>query len=283
LPLADAALFGRAARRTTVVRATLAVVLVAALAVEVFVLTHGTRRAAAAAAAGAPKHTIVVLDLSGSIEGPAYAQVGSLLDSLAANTGDGRRVGLVLFSDVAQEALPPDTKPQELRAYARYFRPLGSGRARRSDSGLGTVYPDNPWTISFSGGTKISSGLALARRLIIRDHVRSTRVLVVSDLFDSVVDYRRLKSELLAYTRMPGVELRVLPIEPHSRDTMHMFASYLGERRVALAAPPPARVEAAGPTAPFPIAFVVLLAVVAVALAGNELVAPRLKWREPKP
>jgi hypothetical protein len=256
------------------------VVLVAALAVEVLVLTHGTRRATAAAPAGAPKQTIVVLDLSGSIEGPAYAQVGSLLDSLAANTGDGRRVGLVLFSEVAQEALPPGTKPTELRAYARYFRPLGRGRPPKADSLLGAMYPDNPWTISFSGGTKISSGLALARRLITRDHSRSTRVLVVSDLFDSVGDYGRLKSELLAYTRVPGVELRVLPIEPHSQDTMHMFASYLGVRRVALAAPPPARVEAAGPAAAFPVAFVVLLVVVAVALAGNEIVAPRLKWRE---
>jgi hypothetical protein len=259
------------------------VVLVAALAAEVFVLTHGVRRAAAAAAGGAPKHTIVVLDLSGSIEGPAYTQVGSLLDSLAANTGDGRRVGLVLFSDVAQEALPPGTKPKELRAYARYFRPLGRGRPFKADRLLGAMYPDNPWTINFSGGTTISSGLALTRRLITRDHLRSTRVLLVSDLFDSVGDYRRLKSELLAFTRLPGVELRVQPIEPHSRDTMHLFASYLGTRRVALAAPPPTRVEAAGPTAAFPVAFVVLLGVVAAALAGNEIVAPRLTWRERRP
>ncbi|HEX4679832.1 MAG TPA: vWA domain-containing protein [Gaiellaceae bacterium] len=256
--------------------------LVAALAAEAFVFSHGARRAAADYA---PKNTIVVLDLSGSIEGPAYAQVGSLLDSLAANTGGGRRVGLVLFSDVAQEALPPGTKPAELRAYARYFRPLRTGRPSRSDLGIRTdaAYPDNPWMNSFSGGTNISSGLALARRLVARDRVGSTRVLLVSDLFDGVGDYRRLKSELLAYTRTPGVELRVLPIEPRSKETMSMFASYLGTHRVAVAAPPPRRVASAGPAAAFPVAFVVLLGVVAVALAGNEIVAPRLRWRVPQP
>ncbi|MCW2963216.1 MAG: hypothetical protein JWO17_468 [Actinomycetia bacterium] len=254
----------------------------AALAAEVFVFAHGAQRAAAG---GAPKNTIVVLDLSGSIEGPAYAQVGSLLESLAANTGDGRRVGLVLFSDVVQEALPPDTKPAELRAYARYFRPLRTGRPPKSDGGIriGPTYPDNPWTISFSGGTKISSGLALARHLVARDHLGSTRVLLVSDLFDSVGDYGRLRSELLAYTRTPRVELRVLPIEPRSKETMRMFASYLGAPRVAMAALPPRRVEAAGRAAAFPVAFVVLLGVAAVALAGNEIVAPRLRWREPQP
>ncbi|HEV7639296.1 MAG TPA: vWA domain-containing protein [Gaiellaceae bacterium] len=253
-----------------------------ALAVEVLVLASGAGRPAAAGG-GAPKDTIVVLDLSGSIEGPAYAQVGALLSSLAANNGGGRRVGLVLFSDVSQEALPPGTKPEELRAYARYFRPLGRGRTSRPDAGLGPAYPDNPWMMSFSGGTRISSALARARRLVARDHLGPTRVLLVSDLFDSVGDAARLKSELLAYARTPGIELRVRPIEPHSPDTMRTFASYLGVRRVALAAPPPRRVEAASATAAFPLAFVVVLGLVAAALAANELVAPRLRWRESQP
>jgi hypothetical protein len=258
------------------------VVLAAALAVEVFLLAPGAR--SAVAAGGGPKHTIVVLDLSGSIEGPAYAQVGSLLKSLAANSGDGRRVGLVLFSDVAQEALPPDTKPAELRAYARYFRPAATGRAHGPDWRISPVYPDNPWTLSFSRGTKISAGLALARRLVARDHLGSTRVLLVSDLFDGLSDYRHLKSELLAYTRTPGVELRVQPVEPHSQDTMRLFETYLGARRADLAAaPPPSRAEAAAPPVAFPVAFVAVLGVVAVALAGNEILAPHLRWRESQP
>jgi hypothetical protein len=247
------------------------VVLVAALGVELVASDHGARRPAAG---GAPKQTIVVLDLSGSIEGPAYAEVGSLLNALAANSGSGRRVGLVLFSDVAQEALPPGTKPAELRAYARYFRPVRT-RTR-------AAYPGNPWSISFSGGTRISSGLALARRLLARDHVGPARVLLVSDLFDSVADHRWLKSELLAYARMPGVELRVLPVAPSSADTLRMFAAYLGTPRVALAALPP-KAAAAGPAASFPVAFVVLLVLVAAALAGNEIVVPRLEWREAHP
>jgi hypothetical protein len=146
------------------------------------------------------------------------------------------------------------------------------------------VYPDNPWTLSFSRGTKISAGLALARRLVARDHMGSTRVLLVSDLFDGLSDYRHLKSELLAYTRTPGVELRVQPVEPHSQDTMRLFETYLGARRADLvAAPPPSRAEAATPPVAFPVAFVAVLGVVAVALAGNEILAPHLRWRESQP
>jgi hypothetical protein len=248
----------------------------AALAAGAFLVAHSGARAPAAD--DAPKHTIVVLDLSGSIAGPAYARIDSLFKSLAANAADGRRVGLVLFSDVAQEALPPQTKPTELLAYGRYFRP---DRSPPGAAQFGVTYPHNPWATSFSGGTKISSGLTLARRLVTRDHLGSARVLLVSDLLDANDDYRRLRTELLAYTRTPGIELRVLPVTPYSKDTLRMFTRYLGERRVALAPPTGQRLEASGLGASFPVAFVALVAVLAVALGANELFAPRFRWREP--
>jgi hypothetical protein len=271
LPLADAHLLERAARRTAVVRWVLAVVLSAALAAGVFLVAHDGDHPTRAG--GAAKHTIVVLDLSGSISGPASARSGALLRSLAANAPDRLRIGLVLFSDVAQEALPPETKPAELLPYARYF----PAKARA----FGVQYPDNPWAMNFSSGTTISSGLALARRLVARDHLGAARVLLVSDLFDADADYGRLKTELLAYARTPGLELRVQPLEPHSVRTLRMFTQYLGEHRVALRPGTTQRVEAAGAGSSFPVAFVALVCVLAVALGANELVASRFRWQEP--
>jgi hypothetical protein len=270
LPLADAHLLATAARRTAVIRGVLAMVLSATLAAGVFLLAHGERPAVAG---GAPKHTIVVLDLSGSISGPASARSGAVLRSLAANAPDRMRVGLVLFSDLAQEALPPETKPAELLPYARYFPAKAPA--------FGVPYPDNPWATNFSSGTTISSGLALARRLVARDHLGAARVLLVSDLFDADADYARLKAELLAYARTPGIELRVRPLEPHSQRTLRMFTQYVGERRVALGPVRPQRVEAAGAGSSFPVAFVALVCVLAVALGANELVASRFRWHEP--
>jgi hypothetical protein len=281
LPLADASLLGRAARRTTVVRRALALVLAAALAAGVVLLAHSGERAPAVD--GSPKHTIVVLDLSGSIARAAYTRIGLLFKALAAHAADGRRVGLVLFSDVAQEALPPETKPTELLAYARYFLPNRPppGPPRGAAAPSRAAYLVNPWSTSFSSGTKISSGLAVARRLVARDHLGSTRVLLASDLFDSDADARRLRTELLAYTRTPGLDLRVLPVPPHSPDTLRMFERYLGKRRVTLAPRTTQRVDAAGLGPSFPVAFVVLVGFLAVALGANEVVAARFRWQEP--
>jgi hypothetical protein len=271
LPLADAHLLEHAARRTAVVRWVLAVALSAALAAAVFLVAHDGERPTGASSA--PKHTIVVLDLSGSISGPASARSGSLLSSLAANSPDRLRIGLVLFSDLAQEALPPETKPAELLPYARYF----PAKAQT----FGAPYPDNPWAMNFSSGTTISSGLALARQLVARDHLGTTRVLLVSDLFDADADYRRLKTELLAYARTPGIELRVQPLEPHSLRTLRMFTQYLGERRVTLTPGTTQRVEVAGAGSSFPVAFVALVCVLALFLGANEFVASRFRWQEP--
>jgi hypothetical protein len=269
LPLADAHLLEHAARRTAVVRWVLAVFLSGALAAGIFLVAHGERQAVAGTA---PKHTIVVLDLSGSISGPASARSGLLLRTLAANDPDRLRVGLVLFSDLAQEALPPGTKPAELLPYARYFPAKAQA--------FGAPYPDNPWATNFSSGTTISSGLALARHLVARDHLGAARVVLVSDLFDADADYRRLKTELLTYARTPGLELRVQPLEPHSRRTLQMFTRYLGERRVALPPGTTQRVEAAGAGSSFPVAFVALVCVLAVALGANEIVASQFRWQD---
>jgi hypothetical protein len=211
--------------------------------------------------------------------------VGTLLSSLARSPADAHRVGLVLFSDLAQEALPPETKPFELSAYARYFvpRPPAPGTPRQAQV-LVNPYPDNPWMTTFSRGTKISAGLALARRMIVRDHLRSARVLLVSDLFDAATDGRQLRTELLAFVRLPHVELRVLPLPPFSIDTMALFRRYLGERHVTVTpVASPRLASAANRGAAFPVTFVALVGVLALALAANELVGATFRWREASP
>jgi hypothetical protein len=278
LPLGDAPLFARAAQRTAATRLVLALALAGALAAAALVVSGGTAHAAAASSVAA--RTIVVLDLSGSISGEAYRRVGTLLTSLSRTPANGHRVGLVLFSDLAQEVLPPETKPVELLAYARYFRPTPARGRPGQARVLLDPYPDNPWESTFSRGTEISTGLALARRMIARDRLRSARVLLVSDLFDAATDTSRLKTQLLAYARLRKVELRVLPLPPYSTDTMTLLRRYLGQRHVRVAPSAAPRTAAAAPTGSFPLAFVAIVAALALALAANELLGATFRWRE---
>src|SRR5581483_6418490 len=99
-----------------------------------------------------------------------YDQIERTLQDLA---GSGRRIGLVLFSDIAYEALPPGTPASELRPYVRFFRARGT---------------PNPWQEAFAGGTRIWSALDLAHRMLQRDHVGNGAVVLISDLADAPND-----------------------------------------------------------------------------------------------
>jgi hypothetical protein len=68
----------------------------------------------------------------------------------------------------------------------------------------------SPWYASFSGGTRISAGLAAARRALIRDHVRG-RIVLISDLGGVSDDLSRMKRELVGLEHA-GIELRVMPL-----------------------------------------------------------------------
>ena len=103
---------------------------------------------------------IVVLDLSASISSDTYAEIGTTLSTLASSGG---HYGLVLFSSVAYEALPPGTPARELEPFVRFFRVHSPG------PGFAPVFPVNPWTQSFSEGTAISRGLDLAHSIVVRD------------------------------------------------------------------------------------------------------------------
>ena len=134
---------------------------------------------------------VVVLDLSWSTSSD-YKRIGQTIADLASS---GRRIGLVVFSDVPYEMFPPGTPARELRPLLRFF---AGPKSRRSGS---------PWASSLSGGTRISAALLLARDALRRDGVSNGSAVLVSDLGDSPNDRTALAAAVVTYVR-EGIPLR---------------------------------------------------------------------------
>ena len=209
IPIADAPGLHRATRRTRILRAALAAAIASLAAVAVALATHD-RPPAAAAAASNGRTTEVVLDVSGSVGESSSAIAGKALTRIGRSHGS---VGLVLFSDSAEKALPPGTPAAQLLPFARAFTP----RSTRPGTGALPVYQPpwesdaNPWHPSFSGGTTISLGLRAAREALERTGNGGT-VLLISDLGDALNDFAVVRRELVAFdeARIP-VKILALP------------------------------------------------------------------------
>lgn len=256
VPLADAGALRPLAQRTRLERILLVAVLLALVAAVVLAARRPELRAQPFVPKGS--NGLVVLDLSASISPDTYARIGSTLTALA---DAGGRYGLVIFSDVAYEALPPGSPAEELRAFARYFT-LGD--------------QTNPWTVSFSSGTRISSGLELAREIVAREQLRRPAVVLVSDLDDDPEDLGPLRASALASQR-DGLRIRVVGLNADPED--ERFFRRLVDAPDALrnAPPPGARPSRAG--ARFPATVGVLAGLLALALAAHEVRRARLSWR----
>jgi len=269
IPLADAPGLAPLVRRTAAVRLLLALA-IGAVAVAAALSTRsmhvGSGALFAPGSAG-----VIVLDLSSSTEAAPPEQISRALRRIAAS---GRRTGLVLFSDVAYEALPLEAKAMELTPYMRYFRvprnanPFFVPSAARRQS--------NPFA-TFRGGTRISIGLKLASRLVARSPSKS--VVLISDLNDSLFDVPQLGRVLRDYIRH-GIRLRVVGLNPSPEDR-EFWVRRVGERAFVpdeqLSAPATRRRIQL--VAAFPRTLVWLGAALALALALNELWASRLHWR----
>lgn len=273
LPIADAPLLDGAARRTRLTRNVLTLALALLVGAAVFIAAHGRSGTLAPPAESGGKVTEVVLDVSGSVGGSSYAATATALRRLARSPG---RVGLILFSDSAEEALPPGTRPVELTPLLRFYTPVGP--AASAGTLPPTRFSTNPWYPSFSGGTKMSAGLGAARRALRRDHVRG-RILLISDLGDASADRNALQKELVAIARA-GIELRVLALPSSYESDVVRFQRLLGAQAVErfVAAPPPVR-EHETRSAGFPLALVVTAGLIAAALAANELLGVSLRRR----
>jgi hypothetical protein len=264
IPLADYERLGRARRRTTVTRAGLA-----ALLVGLVIATAVTALRPSAKTLNFLPHGstgIVVLDLSASISTDTYQRIGKTLTELSATNG---HYGLIVFSDVAYEALPPGTPSAALKPYARYFT------LPRARNGFLPQFPNNPWTNSFSGGTRIAAGLGLALRIIQDQGLKRPAVVLVSDLDDDPGDLKSLAGVSLAY-RQASIPVRIVALNPQPRDAA-LFGRLL-ERAASLqqARLPGERSRTIGASVPPWLA--VLAVLVALGLAASELWATRLTW-----
>jgi hypothetical protein len=279
IPLADAGALGAAFRRTALVRALLALGLLA-LAGGAFLLARGLQAPPSsyfASGAGG----IVVADLSSSIDPAKYRRMARVFTSIA---DTNQPTGFVVFSDTAYEQLPPGTRGEELRPIARFFVPRERRRPRRfvdrfRDGGFN--YPPNPWSGSFRGGTRVSTGLTVAREMIERDGIRGGTVLLLSDLDNSPFDNPRLAKEVDLYERAQIV-LRIVPLFPSQEDRA-LFTRLLGpdafvaNRELLNNATLRERRTLAGS---FPAGLVVVGGGLLLLLALNEHLTGRLAWRK---
>lgn len=227
---------------------------------------------------------IVVLDLSASVDQLKSQRVQRVLQALADTEG---RAGLVVFSDSAYEMLPPDTRTEELRPLLQFFRPRGGAPGSSGGGGggggagpRGPSSEENPWAVAFRGGTKISTGLAEARRMVAREQDPNLGVVLISDLDNSGFDTSVLTEELVAYQR-ERIDLRVIPLFPAAED-LALFRQLV---------PPTAFVERAELVrnsevrerqtlvGAFPWPFVAAAAGLLLLLAANERWCGRLAWR----
>jgi flagellar biosynthesis protein FliQ len=264
IPLADYGRLGRAHRRTTAIRAALAALLVGLVVAAAVAATQPSTKTLSFLPHGSSG--IVVLDLSASISTGTFQRIGKTLTELASTNG---RYGLVVFSDVAYEALPPGTPSAALKPYARYFT------LPTAQNGFLPQFPINPWTNSFSGGTRIAAGLGLALRIIQGQHLRRPAIVLVSDLDDDPGDLKSLAGVSLAY-RQAGIPVRIVALDPQPRDAA-LFGRLL-ERAATVqeARLPGENGRTIGADAPPWLATLAVL--VALGLAVNELWAARLTW-----
>jgi hypothetical protein len=267
IPLADAPALRRNARTTVAVRTALAAVALGTAIASLVVSRHPRTQTIT----GLPHDasTVVVLDVSASISTDTYSRIGG---TLAALSRGRQRIGLVVYSDIAYEALPPGSPASALRPLVRYFT-LPS----QSQPGFAPTFPPNPWTNTFTAGTHISAGMELAHEIAVAQP-RRPAVVLVSDLNDDPNDVTRLATVMAAFQR-DHVPVRIVGLNPSLTDTA-LFRRLVAPDAPIVQAPTVDEVPPRDVTA-FPTALLALALAAACALAVRELWSPRLEWSAP--
>ncbi len=285
LGLADAHALAVPARRTAAVAGVTA--LIAALMVGFAAVLVRQPSDLVSARLPSGQSTVVVLDVSASVSDLVYDEIARTLTLLADTPDDSVRIGLVLFSGVAQLALPPGALPRQLKPFIRFFLPKTEPSARDRPRvyrpfapNAGVNYIISPWFVDFGGGTAISAGLAAAREAIEAAGGRG-HVLLISDLDNRETDARALARELVTYARN-DVSLDVVAVPPAIPAQRELFERIIaGEtvidsrslRRDA------GSLDVRGPG--LPIAFMLLTIGVALLLASREPLAAPLNLGRP--
>ena len=255
----DTASFRSAVRRTLALRVLFgggAIVLLAAAVLSARQLDPSDRGLLPTGTTG-----VVVLDLSLSILDDQSGVVRRTLQSLVDSDAP---VGVVVFSDVAYELLPPGTPSRELTPIIRLLTPTSSGKVV------------SPWSDTFRAGTRISAALQLAQDMLDGDKVKDGSILLVSDLETSPDDVPET-ARVLREIKRQGTPVRLLALGPGS-DARALFGGILGPGAFHPLADGPVR-EPEPPDAkrrPLPSTLLLLGALFLVALAGHERDAGRL-------
>ena len=269
VPIADAAKFEAAARRTKVVRLGLGAAILAAVVAAFFATpSDAGRHFLPPNAVG-----VVVLDVSASVQPDTYYRIEETLATIAAARS---RLGLVLFSDVAYEALPPGTPSDQLRPMLRFFAPASTKDIKAADA----QQPRTPWDQWFSGGTRISGGLYLAAHMLKQQNVKHGVVILVSDLNDDPVDIERT-IEAVAYLQQQEFPLEIVGLNPKTQDA-EFWRRLLGDEAIFKTASLPTADQAAGKitvSGTFAHALLAFALLAVVLLALNEWWAEPLRWR----
>jgi hypothetical protein len=214
---------------------------------------------------------ILVVDLSASIGEEDY---GGIRRTVRRLIDEDASVGLVVFSDVGYELLPPGTPASELQPLLRLLVPR---RETVDDAGL----PVNPWAQSFRAGTRISSALALARDILVRDKVKNGFILLASDLVTAPEDIPEL-ARTLNMLRRQSIPIRVVALSP-LRDGRSVFEGLLGKSALI----EPSQLRSAQPVwekrrVELPTVFLVLGGLLFGVLAVHERFAGRLGLPHPQ-
>jgi len=249
----------RPARRTRAIRILLALAIAGLLAAAVAAASTERTRSDIVPSG---KSSILVIDLSKSVVDQDLLTVGATLRRLIESDTP---TGLVFFSDVPYEVLPPGSSPRGLEPLLRFFL-----------TQRGAV-PPNPWQATFRGGTRISEALKLARAMLARDNLADGSIVLLSDLETAPSDFAIL-TQTLADLRHDKVALRVVPLRPTDRGRA-LFGSVLGDRAVL---PTPSETGSSETTVrrtlhgSFPLALLLLGGLLLLGLAANELWCARL-------
>jgi hypothetical protein len=214
IPIATTATMAPAVRRTLVLRIALG-----ALLIGLVVAATETGKSKAAAENGLVPGGVggmLVLDVSRSIKPDANRTITNALQQLI---DSHTRIGLVAFSDIAYELLPPGSPSSELQPLLRYFA------AVKPKPGP-DPYPPNPWSSNFSGGTQISSGLAVAHSSLTRAGEPKGAILLVSDLDTAPDDVPRVALAFNQF-RAEGVPFRIVAVSPRT-DNLSLFKNLAG-------------------------------------------------------
>jgi len=204
----DVAALGGVALRTRILRATLVALALGLLATAV----ASARQLDTREKGLLPSRStaVVVLDLSLSITDDDYNRVRAVLRRLVEEDAP---VGLVVFSDIPYELLPPGTPASEMRPMLRLLVPPRLGP------------PVNPWVGTFRAGTRISAALDLAKATLERDNVQRGSIFLVSDLETAPDDIPHLTSTITDI-RSADIDFRVVALSPSS-DSRTLFSGLL--------------------------------------------------------